>query len=135
MSDHPTARRHDEDDDLLATPRPDIARAVTGLEPERNGHALLDRGLGIRSTQRFNVYDVDGGVVAFTWPAELKPQALYVYSHDRAARLIRAARRNGWEVAMKPHLAFWLSAARERLYTTPSITLDEYVAGWCADRD
>ena len=116
---------------LLDTPLPEMLREVTGLEPERSGsHVLLDEGAGVRSTQRLALGDVGGDVVAFTWPAELVPQARYAYDGERAPRLIAAARDGRWEVDMRPHLAFRNSRAAQRFYTNPTIGVDEYVARW-----
>ena len=58
----------------------------------------------------------DGGVVAFTWPAELVPQAKYLYADGRELRLLQAADEGGWEVDMRPHLAFRNSRPEQRLY-------------------
>jgi hypothetical protein len=116
---------------LLETPLPEFLRDVTGLVPKPGGtHVRLDEGAGIRSTQRLALGDVGGGVVVFTWPAELGPQAHYLYDGERASRLLAAARDGGWDVDPRPHLAFRNSRASQRLYTNPLIGADDYVAGW-----
>jgi hypothetical protein len=114
---------------LLETPVPDLLHEVSRLEPEPSGHVLLD-GVGVRSTQRLALGDVGGGIAAFTWPAELQPQARYLYRGERAHALIDAADKGGWDVDMRPHLAFWLSSPEERVYLKPTISLEEYVAQW-----
>jgi hypothetical protein len=116
---------------LLATPLPRLLQEVTGLEPEPSDvHTMIDRGAGVRSTQRLALADLGGGVVAFTWPAELKSQADYLYDGERGPRLLEAARAGGWEIDTRPHLGFWNSAAPQRLYMNPTIGVDEYVARW-----
>jgi hypothetical protein len=119
------------DEHLLDTPLPDVLRDVTGLEPEPRGVlVMLDAGVGVRSTQRLALGDVGGVVVAFTWPAELRPQAQYLYDGERAPRLLEAADHGGWEVDMRPHLAFRNSRWPQRLYMNPTIGVEEYVARW-----
>jgi hypothetical protein len=115
---------------LLETPDTRLLREVTGLQPETAGHVLLDKVAGVRSTQRLALGDVGGGVALFTWPAELQPQATYLYKGDRARRLLAAAAADGWEVDTRPHLAFWLSSPEERLYMNPMIGPEEYVERW-----
>lgn len=114
---------------LLESPLSELAREVTGLAAEPGGHVLLD-GIGVRSTQRLALGDVGGGVVAFTWPGELVPQARHLYDSGRAERLLGVAREAGWEVDARPHLAFRNSQPRQRLYTNPTIEIDEYVRRW-----
>jgi O-acetyl-ADP-ribose deacetylase len=115
---------------LLETPEPDLLHEVTGLELERSGHVLLDERTGIRSTQRLALGDVGGGIVVFTWPAELRPQARYLYRSGRAQRLLVAADEGHWKVDTRPHLAFWLSSPEERLYMNPTIGPEDYVSRW-----
>lgn len=115
---------------LIETPLIGLIVEVTGVKPEASGHVLLDHAFGVRSTQRLALGDVGGGVVAFTWPAELVPQANYLYSVDRAQRLLAAAREGGWSVDTRPHLAFWNSRPSQRLYSNPTIDVDEYVSRW-----
>jgi hypothetical protein len=115
---------------LLETPDEALLRELSGLQPEPSSHVLLDKGLGVRATQRLAVTDVGGGIAVFTWPAELQPQAKYLYSGDRAKRLLAAAADGAWDVDLRPHLAFWLSNPEERLYLNPTLTTEEYVARW-----
>src|SRR5947209_4911426 len=91
--------------DLQDKPLRELAEEVTGLVPEPSGHILLEPA-GVRSTQRLLLGDVGGGVAAFTWPAELQAQALYLYCEGRARRLLDAAAEGGWDVDARPHLAF-----------------------------
>jgi O-acetyl-ADP-ribose deacetylase len=65
-----------------------------------------------------------------TWPAEMKPQALYLYSQGRAQRLLEAAEAGGWHVDPRPHLAFRNAGARLRLYINPTMSARDYVEGW-----
>lgn len=115
---------------LLDTPDDGLLREVTGFDLEPSGHALLDEGAGVRSTQRLALGNVGGGIVVFTWPAELQPQAKYLYKGDRARRLLAAAAEGNWEVDPRPHLAFWLSSPEERVYLNPTLEPKEYVECW-----
>jgi hypothetical protein len=45
---------------------------------------VLLESVGVRSTQRLALGEVGGGVVAFTWPGELVPQARHLYENKRA---------------------------------------------------
>jgi hypothetical protein len=120
------------DDLYLDSPMPELLREVTGVEPDRSRkHAML-RAAGVRSTQRLALGEVAGGVVAFTWPAELIDQAEYLYDGARAPRLLTAAREGSWEVDVRPHLAFWRSTPPERLYMNPdpTMTAEKYVERW-----
>jgi hypothetical protein len=60
-----------------------------------------------------------------TCPAELKPQALYLYANGRGRRLMDAADAGGWHVDPRPHLAFRNAAARLRLYMDPTMSARE----------
>jgi len=114
-----------------ASPRPDLLRLATGIEPEPSlDHVRLDRHSDIRSTQRIAVADVGGSVIAGFWPAELKPQAQYLYSRDRGRALIQEARARGWSVTPSPHLAFYTSPPHQRLYMTPDLAAEEYARRW-----
>ena len=120
------------DSRLLDSPRPELLEAVTGIPPDRSGRHAMLKAAGVRSTQRLGLGNVGGGVVVFTWPAELREQARYVYSGGRGARLLEAAAAGGWDVDTRPHLAYWLAPARDRLYMNPQpwMTVGEYVARW-----
>ena len=118
---------------LLETPVPTLLHEVTGGLPcdRRGSFATLDK-TGVRSTQRLAIGDVGGGIAVFTWPAELVQQARHLYTADRAPRLLAAAGVGGWDVDMRPHLAFWLSRPSDRLYLNPdpAIGVVEYVERW-----
>lgn len=120
---------------LVETPLPELLREVTGLAPVPSGVHVMLKAAGVWSTQRLALGDVAGGVVAFTWPAELQKQAEHVYNGERGPRLLEAARAGGWEVDTRPHLAFWRSSPDERLYTNPIPTMsaEEYVAAWAGE--
>ncbi len=122
--------RGDDDAPLLESPLPDLERRVTGLDPEGARQLVEIVDLGIRSTRRLAICDHGGGVVAFTWPAELKPQALHLYSEGRGARLLAAAEAGGWDVDPRPHLAFRNAAPARRLYLDTTMSPAEYVSGW-----
>jgi len=65
-----------------------------------------------------------------TWPAELKPQACYLYGGGLGSALVAAARERGWTVEPSPHIAFRTAAAGRRLYMSPSLKPLAYVACW-----
>jgi hypothetical protein len=115
---------------LYESPRPRLLRLITGREPEPKGtHVLLDR-FGIRSTQRLLVSDPGGNVVVAFWPAELKPQAEYLYRDGRGFALVREALQRGWQVWAAPHLAFFTAPASRRLYMSPDVDPAEYAKRW-----
>ena len=66
-----------------------------------------------------------------TWPAELKPQACYLYGGGLGSALVAAAIERGWTVEPSPHIAFRTASAARRLYMRLSSdkALD-YVACW-----
>jgi hypothetical protein len=120
-------------DDLVffETPRPDLLREVSGIEPEAPGtHVLLDGDAHVRSTQRLALADFGGGVVVGLWPAELKSQAEYLYRDGRASAMIAAARERRWTVEGSPQLAFYNSRPAQRLYLRPTVSAEEYVRRW-----
>lgn len=123
--------RFGEGPDLFATPRAELLREVSGIKPEPAGkHVRLDIYARVRSTQRLALADRDDGVVAGLWPAELVPQARYLYAEGRASALIAAARALGWSVDARPHLAFHTSSPSQRLYLDPKVDVDEYARRW-----
>lgn len=118
---------------LLETPdRRLLDEVVGGLETDRRGSFALLKRARIRSTQRLAIGDVGGGIVAFTWPAELVEQAKHLYTAGRGRRLLEAAEQGSWEVDTRPHLGFWLSKPSDRVYMNPraALTPAEYVARW-----
>jgi hypothetical protein len=114
---------------LLEEPQEELLREVTGLFIGPPGRVLID-GLGVRSTHRLAIGGVGGGVALFTWPAELKKQALYLYGSGRENGSLRWHWRTGWDIATRPQLAFRMSPASERLYLTPTIGPAQYIAQW-----
>ena len=66
-----------------------------------------------------------------TWPAELKPQACYLYGGGLGSALVAAAIERGWTVEPSPHIAFRTASAARRLYMCPSsVEPLDYVACW-----
>lgn len=118
------------DIDLYESPRPALLRLIAGTEPEAAGtHVMLD-SFGVRSAQRLALRDIGGGVVVAFWPAELKPQAEYLYSGGRGESMVAAALERGWDVWAVPQLAFFNSAASRRLYMSPEIDPAAYARRW-----
>jgi hypothetical protein len=98
-----TARLGADDLELFENPQPRLLREATGIEPERSGlHVLLDTH-GVQSTQRLALSEFGGGLVAALWPAELRPQAEYLYGAGLATPMIAAARERGWSAEPSPH--------------------------------
>jgi hypothetical protein len=123
----------DLDERFLTAPfNPTLTRQVTGREPARAGHADVDDGTGIRLVKRLTIRELDGGLAILTWPAELKDQATFLYSGDRAARLLDAGAAGGWEIIPRPHLSYFNAPARQRFYMTPRLSAREYVTQWAA---
>jgi hypothetical protein len=119
-----------DDAGIYDSPRPQILREITGLEPvARETHVLLDR-CGVRSAQRLAAGDVGGTLVLALWPAELKQQALYLYGHRLGRPMISAAIAQGWTAEPTPQLAFRNSAAAVRLYMRPRVDVLEFVRRW-----
>jgi hypothetical protein len=106
---------------------------VTGVQPEPRRDWI---NLGFHSTQRLRIRYLadDGGVEAATYPAELKPQACYLYGGGLGSALVAAANKRGWTVEPSPHLAYWRAPASRRLYMCPSVEPPDYVACW-KDKD
>ena len=117
--------------DLRGDPRPKLLAGVARAQPERRKDWVHLGRLGFRSTQRLWIGDVPGGVAVATWPAELKPQATYLYGRGLGSALVAAANERGWTVEPSPHLAFRTASAARRLYMplSPDKAL-EYVACW-----
>jgi hypothetical protein len=116
--------------DLLGDPRPELLIDVARVQPEPGGDWVHLGRLGFRSTQRLWIGDVAGGVAVATWPAELKPQACYLYGRRLGSALVAAAIERGWAVEPSPHIAFRTASAARRLYMRPSVAPLEYVACW-----
>lgn len=119
--------------DLFRDPRPELLADVTGIRP-KPGEAWVDiqNHLGFRSTQRLWISDVDDGVAVATWPAETAGQARFLYDcdHKLGTALVGAAIDRGWIVEPSPHIAFYNSPSRSRLYLRPPVAPLDYVACW-----
>ncbi|MGH3301966.1 MAG: HNH endonuclease [Streptosporangiaceae bacterium] len=115
----------------LGDPRPDLLTDVARVQPEP-GRAWvnLEKRLHFRSTQRLWISELAGGVVLATWPAELAPQAHYLYGRRLGSALVAAAIERGWTVEPSPHLAYHTASPGRRLYMHPSVALLDYVACW-----
>jgi hypothetical protein len=118
------------DEHLYEFPSRDLIQRVTGIRPESaSGHVFL-KDAGFKSIQRLVLADVNGGVVAGLWPGELMADAQFLYTDHRAEAFVSAAQDGGWFVRPTPHIGFWQSPARQRLYLDPRIDLEQYVALW-----
>lgn len=125
-----TAQIGDDGLDLFGDPRPDLLAGVTRARPEPGGEwADLGR-LGFRSTQRLRLSGLGGGVTVVTWPAELQPQARYLYGDRLGSALVAAAAERGWAVEPRPHLAYHTARPGRRLYMRPPVAPLDYVACW-----
>jgi hypothetical protein len=116
--------------ELFGDPRPDLLAEVARVQPEPGGEWVHLGRLGFRSTQRLRVSDLAGGVVAATWPAELAPQARYLYGRRLGSTLVATALERGWTIEPSPHIAYHTAPPSRRLYMRPSIDPMEYVARW-----
>ena len=123
-----------DDVDPFESPRPDLLREITGIEPVPTGTRVMLDEARIRSTQRLALADVGGGVIVGLWPAELQPQAQFLYQQGRGGRLIAAARERGWSVKPSPHLGFFNSRHTQRLYMNPEVSAEEYAHDAGKDR-
>jgi hypothetical protein len=127
------SRAHIGPDDLhlFDSPRPDLLRLITGLEPDaREDHVRLDKQTRIRSTQRVALSAIGTGFIVGFWPAELKPQAEFLYADGRAQALLEAAETRGWETYASPQLAFYTSPPELRLYMHPDLSARNYARRW-----
>lgn len=126
-----TARIGADDVGTFDSPRPRLLQEISGIEPEPAGvHVLLDKHLGVRSTQRLALADIGGGIEVALWPGELKSQAEYLYRAGRGKAMVSAARSCGWHVRPSPHLGFFNSRASQRLYMAPEIDAEVYAERW-----
>jgi hypothetical protein len=118
--------------DLFGEPRPELLAGVVRVRPEPGGEwvNIEDRPdrPGFRSTQRLWIGDVADGVAVATWPAELAPQARYLYGGGLGSGLVAVAIERGWTVEPSPHIAYRTSPPGRRLYMRPSIAALDYVA-------
>jgi hypothetical protein len=91
-----TAQIGDDGLDLFGDPRPELLTDVARVQPQPGGEWVnLEVRLGFRSTQRLWISDLAGGVVMATWPAELAPQARYLYGGGLGSGLVAAAIERG----------------------------------------
>lgn len=125
-----TARIGADDSGFFESPRPQLLREISGIQPEPSGVHVLLYDHGVQSTQRLALGDVGGGIVVALWPAELKSQAEYLYADGRGKAMVAAARKREWDVTPTPHLAFFNSAPAERLYMAPEVDAAEYAVRW-----
>jgi hypothetical protein len=117
--------------DLRGDSRPELLIDVARVQPEPGRDWVHLGRLGFRSTQRLWIGDVPGGVAVATWPAELKPQACYLYGGGLGSALVAAAIERGWTVEPSPHIAFRTASSARRLYMCPSsVEPLDYVACW-----
>jgi len=116
--------------ELFGEPRPEFLSEVARVQPEPGGEWVHLRTLGFHSTQRLRIGDLAGGVVVATWPAELAPQARYLYGRRLGSALVAAAIERGWTVEPSPHLAYHTAPPSRRLYMRPSIAPLDYAARW-----
>lgn len=117
--------------DFFGDPRPELLADVTRTQPGPGGEWVnLQERLGFHSTQRLRIGDFAGGVSVGTWPAELAPQARYLYGRGRGSALVAAAIDRGWTVEPAPHLAYHTAPPGRRLYLRPSLAPLDYVARW-----
>jgi O-acetyl-ADP-ribose deacetylase len=118
------------DPPLFKTPDLDLLRRISGITPDPGAtYVRLDQH-GVRSTQRLALDDIGGSLLAGLFPAELKPQALYLYAVGRARAMLAAARAFGWSASPNPHLAFYTASPQQRLYLDARVDVDEYARRW-----
>lgn len=70
----------------------DVPNTHLCVQPDdANGHVFLEE-VGFQSIQRLVIADAKGGRVVGLRPGELKPQAQFLYSDQRAEAFVSAAR-------------------------------------------
>jgi hypothetical protein len=121
--------------DLLGDPLLELLTEVARVQPERGRDWVhLEDRRDFHSTQRLRIGELAGSVVVATWPAELAPQAHYLYGDGLGSALVAAAIERGWTVEPSPHIAYRRSSPSRRLYMSTSMGPLEYVACW-EDKD
>jgi hypothetical protein len=117
--------------DLFGDPDLKLLTDVAGIQPERGRDwvHLIDQ-LGFQSTQRLWIGECDNGVAVATWPAELQPQARYLYDKGLGSALVDTALKREWKVEASPHIAHPTAGSRRRLYMLRTIAPRDYVACW-----
>jgi hypothetical protein len=116
--------------DLFGSPRPDLLIGVARVQPEPGDEWVHLGRLGFQSTQRLRISELAGGVAVVTWPAELAPQARYLYGRKLGSALVAGAVERGWTVEPSPHLAYHTAPPGRRLYMRPSVAPLDYAALW-----
>jgi hypothetical protein len=116
--------------DVFGDPRPELLADVARAQPEPGGEWVHLGRLGFRSTQRLRISDLAGGVAVVTWPAELAPQARYLYGRGLGSPLVAGAIERGWTVEPSPHLAYHTAPPARRLYMRPPVAPLDYAARW-----
>lgn len=104
--------------------------ALPSLMPDSGPRPRILEEAGFKSIQRLMLADANGGIVAGLCPGELMRDAQFLYSEHRAEVFVSAAEAGGWLVRPTPHIGFWQSPARQRLYLDPTIALGQYVELW-----
>lgn len=109
---------------------------AAGVPPARGRSAFvrLDTTLGTQTIQRVALEErpeLGNSLALLAWPAELKAQAHAFYGDDRPAGLLGLISGDSrWRAEPRPHLAFFHSSPDERLYLTPRLALEDYIARW-----
>lgn len=125
-----TASLGADDLDCFLDPQPRLLKQLSGIQPVPGGLDVRLESYGVRSTQRLALSRHGRDLVAALWPAELKPQAEYLYGRGLATPMIACARECGWTVEPSPHLAFRNSYPAQRLYMQPAIDAADYARRW-----
>jgi hypothetical protein len=116
---------------LLGDPVPPLLFEVARVQPQPGGKWVnLEKRLGFHSTRRLRIIDSAGGLGVETWPAELKPQACYLYGGGFGSPLVAAARERGWTVEPSPHIAHPRAPDRRLYMPLSSGKALAYVACW-----
>ena len=88
------------------------------------------------ATQRIALGDEDGSLILATWPAEMKGQAVAVYSSDLGERIVELVETSDkWTGEPIPHLAFNAAKRSDRFYFPCPLSLSEYVTRWSRPED
>lgn len=129
-----TLRRARGDDDRVARRLRSLIREATGLQPSDNARTvMLDQQIGTHSVQRAELAVTPTQLWLEMWPGESNAQARHLYASGRARRLLELSRDDGWTVVANPFLSYRNAHYSNRLYTSPTLTTDEYVR--CFERD
>jgi hypothetical protein len=120
---------------LIPERRASLLEEATGLpvSSARHPHVRLDTAIGARSLQRVGLEPSDERVTLAIWPGELKAQAHAFYGTPRARALLELVATGDWHAEPRPHLGFYGASPPQRLYLTPRIGLEDYVAAWSGE--